>query len=136
MDFSTLVTDRTAADVSAKNAKGTYNYTDLNRVQEALEEIRTILVRYGYSVTPAELREWAENELPRVSDMELYIGTILELKPKLIFKTADAILPINANNMTYIDANNIEIFLSELRAALDRIPPAWVYSGEVYGGEI
>lgn len=136
MDFSTLVTDRMAADVAAKNAKGTYNYTDLNRVQDALEEIRTILVQYGYSVTPAELREWAENELPRISDMELYIGTILELKPKLILPESSIALPVSMDRLTYISANNIEIFLSGLRAALDRIPPTWVYSGEVYGGEI
>lgn len=49
-DFSTLVTDRTMADVLARNAKGTYNATDLNRVDECLEDLVARLGRMGYNV--------------------------------------------------------------------------------------
>ena len=35
--IDSLVYDRTQADVTARNAKGTYNYTDLNRVNSAVE---------------------------------------------------------------------------------------------------
>lgn len=72
-DFSTLVTDRTQADVSRvkqvaekiKNGtaseselaefnnaamKGAYNYTDLNRVTAAMEALKAKLEGYGYAV--------------------------------------------------------------------------------------
>lgn len=49
-DFSTLVTDRTMADVLARNAKGTYNAADLNRVDECLEDLVARLGRMGYAV--------------------------------------------------------------------------------------
>lgn len=72
-DFSTLVTDRTQADVSRvkqiaekiKNGtvseselaefnsaamKGAYNYTDLNRVTAAMEALKSKLEGYGYAV--------------------------------------------------------------------------------------
>lgn len=72
-DFSTLVTDRTQADVSRvkqiaekiKNGtaseselaefnsaamKGAYNHTDLNRVTAAMEALKAKLEGYGYSV--------------------------------------------------------------------------------------
>ena len=72
-DFSTLITDRTQADVSRvkqiaekiKNGtasesdlsefnsaamKGAYNYTDLNRVTEAMEALKAKLEGYGYAV--------------------------------------------------------------------------------------
>lgn len=72
-DFSTLITDRTQADVTRvkqiaekiKNGtaseselaefnsaamKGAYNYTDLNRVTAAMEALKAKLEGYGYSV--------------------------------------------------------------------------------------
>ena len=72
-DFSTLVTDRTQADVNrvkqiaekikngtaseselsefnSASMKGAYNYTDLNRVTAAMEALKTKLEGYGYAV--------------------------------------------------------------------------------------
>ena len=69
-DFSTLITDRAQADIEALESilgtpmsdwtaeqlaafnqavsKGAYNYTDLNRVTEAMDYINGRLVSYGY----------------------------------------------------------------------------------------
>lgn len=72
-DFSTLVTDRTQADVAYAKAllnklvdgtateeeraewnsftlKGTYNHTDLNRVTAAMDDLKARLESYGYNV--------------------------------------------------------------------------------------
>lgn len=49
-DYSTLVRDRTQADVSARNAKGTYNAEDLNRVTAALDDLRQRLLSAGYTL--------------------------------------------------------------------------------------
>ena len=72
-DFSTLITDRTQADVSYAKAlaakisagtaseaeiaefngaalRGVYSYTDLNRVAAAMEDLKAKLEGYGYSV--------------------------------------------------------------------------------------
>lgn len=45
-----LVTDRTQTDVNARNAKGTYNAEDLNRVLRACSWLAGNLEGYGYSV--------------------------------------------------------------------------------------
>lgn len=45
-----LVTDRTQADVNARNAKGMYNAEDLNRVLRACSWLAGKLEGYGYSV--------------------------------------------------------------------------------------
>lgn len=47
---SVLVTDRTQADVNARNDKGTYNCADLNRVLRACAWLAERLERYGYEV--------------------------------------------------------------------------------------
>ena len=49
-DFSTLITDRTLEDVAARNEKGSYNATDLNRVDACLEDLVARLRRIGYNV--------------------------------------------------------------------------------------
>lgn len=49
-DISTLVTDRTQADVQAWNDKGTYNPSDLNRVTHAMEYLVEKIRSYGYAV--------------------------------------------------------------------------------------
>lgn len=46
-DFSTLITDRTLEDVAARNEKGSYNATDLNRVDACLEDLVARLNRVG-----------------------------------------------------------------------------------------
>ena len=45
---NSMVTDRTAADVGARNDKGTYNASDLNRVDACLEYLAARLTGYGY----------------------------------------------------------------------------------------
>ena len=45
---SVLVTDRTQADVNARNAKGTYGEADLNRVLRACSWLAGKLEGYGY----------------------------------------------------------------------------------------
>lgn len=47
-DFSTLVTDRTQADVEARNDKGTYQATDLNRVTAAMKDLAERFSVLGY----------------------------------------------------------------------------------------
>lgn len=47
---SVLVTDRTQTDVNARNDKGTYNYTDLNRVLRACAWLAEKLEQHGYEI--------------------------------------------------------------------------------------
>lgn len=49
-DFSTLITDRTLADVQQGTDKGFYNASDLNRVDAALEDLAARFRGYGYAV--------------------------------------------------------------------------------------
>lgn len=49
-DFSTLITDRTLEDVAARNEKGSYNATDLNRVDVCLDDLVARLSRVGCNV--------------------------------------------------------------------------------------
>lgn len=47
-DFSSLVTDRTQADVEARNDQGNYQAADLNRVTQAMDALANQFSMLGY----------------------------------------------------------------------------------------
>ena len=134
--IDTLVTDRSAADVAAKNEKGTYNVADLNRVSEAVAYLRPIFAEYGYAVSDAELRTWAENELPKASEMAAYLASVKDLDDHFVYAKNMVRLPVSMARLTHEGANNIEKFLAELHAAFNRMAQAWCFAGEIYSGEV
>ena len=134
--IDTLVTDRSAADVAAKNEKGTYNAADLNRVSEAVAYLRPIFTEFGYAVDDIELRTWAENELPRASEMAAYLASVKDLDGHFAYANNLVRLPVSMARLTHEGANNIEKFLAEIHAAFERMAQAWYYSGEIYSGEV
>lgn len=134
--IDTLVTDRSAADVAAKNEKGTYNAADLNRVSEAVAYLRPIFTEFGISVSDSELRKWAENELPRASEMAAYLAAVADLDGHFAYSDNMVRLPVSMSRLTHEGANNIEQFLSEISAAFERMAQAWYYSGDLYSGEV
>lgn len=134
--IDTLVTDRSAADVAAKNEKGTYNAADLNRVSEALAYLRPIFTEFGYAVDDGELRTWSENELPRASEMAAYLSSVKDLDGHFRYSTNMVRLPESMARLNHEGANNIEKFLAEIHAAFDRMARAWYFADEIYSGEV
>ena len=84
--------------------KGAYNYSDLNRVERAVEEISE---RAGLNLTTKT--NWAMWDLPTETDMSRYLGNISAIKGHFGINIA---LPASMNNFTYEYANNIELILS------------------------
>lgn len=134
--IDTLVTDRSAADVAAKNKKGTYNAADLNRVSEAVAYLRPIFEDYGYIVSDTDLKVWAENELPKSSEMASYLASVKDLDGHFVYSGNMVRLPVSMARLNHEGANNIEKFLLEIHAAMERMAQAWCYSDEIYSGEV
>ena len=67
-DFSSLVTDRTQADVETRNDKGIYQAADLNRVTAAMEARANQFSVLGYSTTGYQRIKAVEQEAPRIPE--------------------------------------------------------------------
>lgn len=67
-DFSSLVTDRTQADVEARNDKGTYQAADLNRVTQAMDALANQFSVLGYSTAGYQRIKAVEQEAPKIPD--------------------------------------------------------------------
>lgn len=155
--FIRLITDRTQDDVdratelTAKGlagmtaeekaeynalVKGAYNYTDLNRVNTAMEHLHEWLTEAGYNTGFADQNiTWQESSVPTVSQTAVFlsnveaIGDMFPLQdPPTIPKTLEAFI--------YTGANNIE----EILVMTDRVQPLLTrspfYSSEIFCGEV
>jgi hypothetical protein len=152
-----LVTDRTQEDVNRVNVlakkgwenmtqeersawsnglKGAYNYTDLNRVQSAVRYLRDRLVAVGYSVELSDAKTWTLEDTPTLSELEDYLEDVRAIRRVFtLFKTTPNV-PVTMVGLTYVKANQIEQILLDVDVLLTNMIASYVYSGDIFGGEL
>lgn len=84
--------------------KGSYNYSDLNRVERTVSAISDL---GGLGLVTRT--NWAMWDVPTASEMARYLGNIVAIKNHY---SIEGSLPSSMSNLTYTDANNIEKILS------------------------
>ena len=131
-----LVTDRTAADVNAGNDKGTYNASDLNRVGAAMNYVAARLRKQGYDQHISPKTDWMDGEWVTPADEAVYLGDLAELRNQFALYETTPEVPPDIEKLNYIEANNIEQILVDIDALLTNIAAGWLYSGEIYSGEV
>lgn len=151
-----LITDRTAQDVQrwqelkAKGyaamtpeeraewdtSKGAYNYTDLNRVEDAVAYLAARLNALGYRVVIPYTRTWAVTDVPTVADMTRYLENVRAIRAAYTRFSTTPAAPASMNKLTYETANDIEQILKDVETLIENMVAAFTYSGDIYGGEI
>lgn len=131
-----LIYDRTQEDVTAKNEKGTYNASDLNRVGEAVRYLSGRLLSLGYSFSVNPKTNWAVNDIPRQSEIAAYFADLHTLKGIPTLPDIKPDIPAGGGKLTFAGANNIELYLYNLGAAEESVRANFVYAGEMYTGEV
>lgn len=143
-DFSTLITDRTQADVTAKNDKGTYKASDLNRVGAAMNYVAARLREQGYDPHISPKTDWKNEDWVDQAAQAVYLGDLAELRKQFTMMASTPEVPprilataINSNDgLTYTWANDIEQILMDIDVLLTNIDAGWLYSGEIYSWEV
>jgi hypothetical protein len=156
MDFNTLITDRTLDDVLLwnqlrrknfsdmtpdeqqqflSNLKGAYNYTDLNRVATAVEELTTMLQSERYDINTIIKKDWQIGNIPSFADLETLIDNVKLIKEKFDSFGATPIPPDNMYKLTFSEANIIEQVLLLVYQMINQTLADVVYSNEVNSGE-
>lgn len=149
-----LVTDRTQADVNyakslhekglsgmtaeeleewSNGLKGWYDYRDLNRVGEAIIYVRDRLKAVGEVVAVEPKIDWTLNDLPTYGAIAEYLNNIEKLRSVMPVPIET---PVSGLLLNYEEANDIEKILELLDVLIDKIEQAYLYSGEIYAGEV
>ena len=146
--IDSLIFDRTQADVSSLEAlldktragtitaeewaqlvspdhKGAYNYTDLNRVTEAMEYISDLLEGLGYSTAGYRSAStmWTEGDTPTSSDMAEYLANVAALRGSLPQLSTTPQTPASMDKLTVETANSIEKILVDIETIIRSMMP-------------
>lgn len=157
MSLENLITDRAAQDVDrvkilAAKAwqdmtaeeraewlspmKGSYNYTDLNRVEEAVAYVAGRLQEFGYiSVLPIT-RSWSAEDIPTGSDLTKYFSNVATLRRAIAVWEGTPIAPSSIDGFGVNEANALEQILTDVDLVLTHISKAWFYLGDLYSAEV
>jgi hypothetical protein len=152
-----LITDRTARDVERWRylhskgwaamtdeekaewrtaLKGAYNYTDMNRVESAVEYISHNLTEAGYFIDPEVKTVWTVKDHPTKADMERYFANVELLRSILPMYPTTPKTPTTKKKLDYLVANDVEQILSDVDRRINGIKQSWYYAGDVFSGEI
>lgn len=118
-------------------SKGAYNYTDLNRVEDAVVKIADYLAVLNREAVLSPTRTWKIGDVPSASDMARYLENIMAIRnalPELHHIMPEA--PASMKNLTYEGANAIEEILFYATQYVEGRIQAYPFSGEIYGGEV
>lgn len=152
-----LITDRTENDVGrwktlhnkgwqnlteeekeewSTSLKGSYNYTDMNRVESAVVYVANRLTELGYPVSVNAKTTWAVTDKPTKVDMDRYYGNVAKLRSIIAVYATTPLSPTTAKKLNYATANDLERILVDIDNLLSKLSQSWYYSGEIYAGEV
>jgi len=129
-----LIYDRTQADVDSakenqsntRNLKGSYNYNDLNRIEEWCEYLSQELSDVGYTTSITTKTDWDGDNFPTQAELTRIVNNVRTLKNAYYSYTN---VPDNASKMTFSKANDIEKVLNEIFRLMWGMESWYVYSG-------
>jgi hypothetical protein len=155
-DFN-LITDRTQLDVDRRaelkakgwqamtaeekaewqtSLKGGYNYTDMNRVESAVEYVANKLTLAGYVVIPVIKKNWIATDKPTTDDIKRYMKNVADIREALATFSTTPEAPTIEQRLTYQMANDIEQILLDVDDLITKMVNAYFFSGDLYSGEV
>ena len=154
----TLITDRTQADVNRylyfrdkkwadltsteksewlAGLKGCYNYTDFERVENAVQYLSNLLNAEGYTntVVISDASTYTREYIRDKNEIIQYLDNVATLQEVYYNNVEIGTLPTISSWLSYEGANIIERILLDIEQMITNMQAQWRYSGELYAGE-
>lgn len=142
------VFDRTEEDVSLAKAynkspsgssvaeyKGALNASDLNRIEGNCAYLSELLHSCGYTSHVTVKADWSMTDFPTLTEFTRIRDNITELLNA--YAQAQDMPDMRADDRTdYVEINNMEFDLHRINEMIADMKAIYMYSGELYGGEL
>ena len=116
-------------------SKAAYNYTDLNRVEQAVHYLSDRLQLDGYYSGNITKEDWCREDIPRHSDMLRYLGNVKRLVEVYCLLPTSPGLPATMDQLDISGANAIEKVLVDINYLIGQMEAAYHYCSETNCGE-
>ena len=114
--------------------KGAYTFSDLNRVENAVQVIADMLGELGFTVT-VNTRSWAVEDIPSESALSHYLPNIRTLMNSYHIRPTTPELPESMDYLDYETANDIERILMDIYTLMQGEMSATRFSDTFYAGQ-
>ena len=105
----------------------------MNRVGGTIIYIRDRLKTLGEAVNVQPRTDWSLSDLPTYGAITEYLNNIEKLRSVMPVPIET---PVSGLLLNYEEANDIERILDYLEILIDKIEQTYLYSGEIYAGEV
>ena len=116
--------------------KGAYNYTDFNRLGEAIaylvERMKELDI-HDSSIIPKV--DWVMGDTPTQSQVSNLLSCLKKLRAKLSLPDDAPSVPNSLDKLTYQTANDMELLLWMIYQRITQTTAAFRYSGTMYCGQ-
>lgn len=117
--------------------KGAYNESDLNRVTEAVEYLATRIRGYGNNLDALSGQGvWSMEDIPTSDSMRRYLDNVGLIRSSISVLPSTPVVPDDMEDLSVDEANDIEKVLVDVDFLLNNMEAAWLYSGDIYSGEV
>ena len=114
--------------------KGTFNYTDLNRIESKQEELKNLFNDMGYWNTPITNKTWGENDIFNADEFQRILDNTNVLRQAFfVYKATPNTPPIS---FYWDDINSLEKILYDLDVMINDVKSNYRYCGEFECGEL
>lgn len=133
-----LITNRTKTDVLLGNARGSYGYEDLNRVETAVAQLQELAKQMDIHLELITKTDWGipgkftPGTWPTQQQMERYLDNVHALCNALSLQVCT---PETMAHLTCEGANEIENALLSAYRRVQGVLQTYKFSGEAYAGE-
>ena len=113
--------------------KGTFNYTDLNRIETKQEELKNLFNDMGYWNTSITNKAWGENDIFNVNEFQRILNNTNVLRNAFfVYKSTPNTPPVSYH---YNDINALEKILHDLDVMINDIKSNYRECGTFECGE-
>ena len=113
--------------------KGTFNYTDLNRIEAKQEELKNLFNDIGYWNTPIINKTWSENDIFNEDEFQRILDNTNVLRRAFfVYKDTPNIPPISYHRQ---DINALEKILYDLDVMINDVKSNYRECGTFESGE-
>lgn len=118
--------------------RGAWNYTDLNRIGQAIDYVITYAQTVGWDNIPSVTTktDWAVTDIPTSAQLSTYlIGPLTAIRNMIPVPDGTPNVPSHFGYMSVGKANNVEKIILAVYQQLELFNQTQMYSGEVRAAE-